>query len=294
MKKDSFISSLVLLLAAFIWGFAFVAQKVGMRYVGPFTFNGIRFLLGALVLIPLINSKVDKVSSKKEEKFSSLIKYGVLAGFFLFLGSSFQQFGIVYTTAGKAGFITGLYIIFVPIIGIFLKQKIGFIKWLAVFIAFIGLYLLSVKQGFSIEKGDFLVLIASFFYAFHVQLIGHIANKFDTIKFAFLQFLTNSILSLIAASLFENILISNIFKAYIPILYAGVFSAGIAYTLQIFGQKKTEPTVAGLILETESIFSVLGGWLILNETLNTREAIGCLLMFSGIIISQLNFKRLEK
>lgn len=291
MKKSNIFSSLILLLAALIWGFAFVAQKIGMKYVGPFTFNGVRFLLGALILTPLINSRFDIVKSEESENLIHLLKYGVAGGFFLFLGSSFQQIGIIYTTAGKAGFITGLYMVFVPFIGLFLKQRIGFTKWLAVFIGFAGLYLLSVKSGFNISKGDFLVLIGSIFWAFHVQLIGHIANKFDTIKFAITQFLVNAILSLSAAFLFEKIEISFILKAYMPILYAGLLSVGIAYTLQIFGQKRSDPTVSALILETESVFSVLGGWLVLGEVLNTREALGCILMFFAIVISQLNIKR---
>ena len=291
MKKSNIFSSLILLLAALIWGFAFVAQKIGMKYVGPFTFNGVRFLLGALILTPLINSRFDIVKSEESENLIHLLKYGVAGGFFLFLGSSFQQIGIIYTTAGKAGFITGLYMVFVPFIGLFLKQRIGFTKWLAVFIGFAGLYLLSVKSGFNISKGDFLVLIGSIFWAFHVQLIGHIANKFDTIKFAITQILVNAILSLSAAFLFEKIEISFILRAYMPILYAGLLSVGIAYTLQIFGQKRSDPTVSALILETESVFSVLGGWLVLGEVLNTREALGCILMFFAIVISQLNIKR---
>jgi len=291
MKKSNIFSSLILLLAALIWGFAFVAQKMGMKYVGPFTFNGVRFFLGALILTPLINSRFDIVKSEESENLIHLLKYGVAGGFFLFLGSSFQQIGIIYTTAGKAGFITGLYMVFVPFIGLFLKQRIGFTKWLAVFIGFAGLYLLSVKSGFNISKGDFLVLIGSIFWAFHVQLIGHIANKFDTIKFAITQILVNAILSLSAAFLFEKIEISFILRAYMPILYAGLLSVGIAYTLQIFGQKRSDPTVSALILETESVFSVLGGWLVLGEVLNTREALGCILMFFAIVISQLNIKR---
>jgi len=291
MKKERIYSSFILLLAAAIWGFAFVAQKIGMRYVGPFTFNGVRFLLGAIVLIPFL--KVFKSESQSRTK-PGILKYGFIAGVFLFLGSSFQQIGILYTTAGKAGFITGLYIVFVPIIGIFVGQKIGISKWLAVLISFIGLYLLSVKSGISIGRGDLLVLIGSFFWAFHVQLIGHIANKFDTIKFAIIQFFTNSVISLIAASLFETIKLSAILNAYLPILYAGILSVGVAYTLQIFGQKRTEPTVSALILETESVFSVIGGGLILNEILNFKEITGCVLMLFGIIISQIDFKRRKK
>ncbi len=288
MKKRSIYSIFILLLAAVIWGFAFVAQKIGMRYVGPFTFNGVRFMLGALVLIPFL--KMFKSESQTETEYG-IFKYGFIAGILLFLGSSFQQIGILYTTAGKAGFITGLYIVFVPIIGVFVGQKIGVSKWLAVFISFIGLYLLSVKSGISIGKGDLLVLIGSFFWAFHVQLIGHIANKFNIIKFAIIQFFTNSVISLFAALLFESIKLSAIFNAYLPILYAGILSVGVAYTLQIFGQKRTEPTVSALILETESVFSVIGGWLILNEVLNFKEITGCILMLSGIIISQIDFKK---
>lgn len=276
-------SDALLLTAAIIWGFAFVAQRAGMEYIGPFLFNGIRFALGSLALIPLllVRNTQGKILSK------SILLPGIIAGTAIFMGVSFQQVGIVYTTAGKAGFITGLYVIIVPIFGLFLGKKTGMGVWAGAILAGTGLYFLSVKTGFSMEKGDLLVLIGAMFWAIHVHIIGHFAPKIDTIKLAFLQFATVSILSMTTALVFEKIRLQNILSAWIPIIYAGVFSAGIAYTLQVVAQKDAHPSHAAIILSLESVFAVFGGWIILGERLSTRELVGCGMMLAGMILSQL-------
>jgi drug/metabolite transporter (DMT)-like permease len=284
-------SNILLLITATIWGFAFVAQRAGMEFVGPFTFNAIRFALGGISLTPLLllNRK-----RKFKQSNSSLLqnKYyvlgGISAGIILFLGSTFQQTGIVYTTAGKAGFITGLYIIIVPVFGLIFKQQTSFGTWIGAAIAVAGLYLLSIKEGLSIELGDLLVLISAFFWASHVILIGFISSKTDPIQLAFFQFLICSFLSLIAAVITEVSTIQNIMDASMPILYAGICSVGIAYTLQVVAQREAHPSHAAIIMSLEAVFAVIGGWLVLGEIIPMKGLIGCALMLAGMIFSQLS------
>jgi len=292
MKTRTIKSDLLMLLAAFIWGTAFVAQRTGMKYVGPFTFNTVRFALGAFVLTPLLfylNSK-NKSASDFAIKRKKLIVSGLLAGSVIFLGITFQQLGLLYTTAGKAGFITGLYVIIVPIIGILLRKKSSKGSWIGAILALSGLYFLSIKQRFTMERGDALELLGAFFWAAHVHLIDSFVNDLDPFNLAFAQFTTTSLFSLIMALIFEKIEVNQILNASLPILYAGVLSSGIAYTLQVVAQKEAHPTHAAIILSLEAVFAVLGGWLILKEILSSREIIGCLLMLAGMIISQLYFK----
>ncbi len=283
-------SNILLFITAIIWGFAFVAQRAGMEFVGPYTFNAIRFALGALSLIPLmVLIKKSKLDDKKNEtsKNNYFIYGGIVAGIILFLGSTFQQTGVVYTTAGKAGFITGLYVIFVPLFGIFLKNKTSAVTWIGAIIGVSGLYLLSVTESFSMGLGDLLVLVSGLFWAIHVLLIGKISPKTDPIRLAFLQFIICSLLSLIAALISETSTINNIYDASIPILYAGIGSVGIAYTLQIVAQREANPANAAIIMSLEAVFAVIGGWLVLNETIPVRGLIGCALMLTGMIVSQL-------
>jgi drug/metabolite transporter (DMT)-like permease len=273
-----------------IWGFAFVAQRAGMEYVGPYTFNAIRFALGGISLIPLLLiSKKRKFDLLNFPDFKNkhFIYGGIVAGIILFLGSTFQQTGIVYTTAGKAGFITGLYVILVPLFGLFLKNKTSAGTWIGAIVAVFGLYLLSVTESFSIGLGDLLVLISGIFWAAHVLLIGKISPKTDPIQLAFLQFIICSFLSLIAAVISEASTIKNIYDASIPILYAGICSVGIAYTLQVIAQKEAHPAHAAIIMSFEAVFALIGGWLVLNEIIPLRGLIGCALMLTGMLISQL-------
>jgi len=273
-----------------IWGFAFVAQRAGMEHVGPFTFNAVRFALGGISLTPLlIFNRKRKFEFQNSSVFKNkyFIYGGIIAGIILFLGSTFQQTGIVYTTAGKAGFITGLYIIFVPVFGVFIKNKTSAGTWAGAIIAVFGLYFLSVTESFSIGLGDLLVLVSGIFWAVHVLLIGKLSPKTDPIQLAFLQFIICSFLSLIAAVISETSTITNIINASIPILYAGVCSVGIAYTLQVIAQREAHPAHAAIIMSLEAVFALIGGLLILDETIPLRGLIGCALMLTGMIVSQL-------
>ena len=298
MKKESSIpvrNSLLLLLTATIWGVAFVAQSVSMDYIGGFTFNAVRNLIGALALLPVIwglnktKSPEEKARIQTSSDHKTLITGGICCGILLCLASNFQQFGIKYTTVGKAGFITACYIIIVPVIGIFLKKKCSPFIWVAVVLSLCGLYLLCLTpgEGFAIGKGELLVLICAFLFSLHILVIDHFSPLVDGVKMSCIQFLVCGILSGIPALLFESPNLAGIFAAKVPILYAGVMSCGVAYTLQIIGQKNMNPTVASLILSLESCISVLAGWLILGQNLSGREIIGCVLMFGAIILAQL-------
>ena len=297
MKKEKIPirNSLLLLLTATIWGVAFVAQSVSMDYIGAFTFNAVRCLIGSLTLLPVIwlldkkrpVEEMKKISNPSERR--TLIIGGICCGVLLCLASNFQQFGIKYTTVGKAGFITACYIIIVPIIGIFLKKKCSPFIWIAVILSLSGLYLLCLTpgEGFAVGKGELLVLICAFLFSLHILVIDHFSPLADGVKMSCIQFLVAGILSGIPALLFENPTLSGLLAAKIPILYAGIMSCGVAYTLQIVGQKNMNPTIASLILSLESCISVIAGWLILGQSLSVREILGCVLMFVAIILAQL-------
>lgn len=306
MNKFIVRQSCLLFLTALIWGVAFVAQSVGMDYVEPFTFNAVRSTIGGIVLIPCIGvlSIWKKNKQKPEEQpignmgaatelpgrdkqQKDLILGGITCGILLFIASNFQQFGIQYTTAGKAGFITALYIIIVPVLGIFLHRKTGVKTWLGVAAAMFGLYLLCIQENFRLGKGDGLVLVCAFTFSFHILVIDYFSPKVDGVKMSCIQFFVCGILSAVCMILFEKPQLSQILSAWMPILYAGVMSCGVAYTLQIVGQEGMNPTVASLILSMESVVSVLAGWILLHETLSARELTGCLFMFAAIILAQL-------
>ena len=296
MKTGQIKNSLLLLLTAFIWGVAFVAQSVGGEAVGCFTFNGVRSLIGAVVLLPVIYFlDVQKKKELGEEKFleqkgdkKTLLLGGICCGVMLCIASNFQQFGISFTTVGKAGFITAMYILIVPILGLFMKKKVGIKVWLGVVLATIGLYMLCMtSESFSLSKGDFLVLICAGFFSLHILIIDYFSPKVDGVRMSCIQFFVCGVISTAIAFIFENPSFSAILSGWLPILYAGVLSCGVAYTLQIVGQKNMDPTVASLILSLESVFSVLAGWVILHQTLSMRELFGCVLMFLAIILAQL-------
>ena len=263
-----------------------------MEHVGPFIFNGVRFALGGISLIPLIlvNRKRQPTDKPPPVSTKTVILGGGLAGSVLFIGSSLQQIGIIYTTAGKAGFITGLYVIIVPILGLFWRQRADIATWAGAILATIGLYFLSVTRDFSISRGDLLVLVSAFFWAGHVHIIGWLSAKIDPIKLACCQFLTCSVLSLMAAALVETIAVRKLFDAIIPILYGGLVSVGIAYTLQVVAQRRANPSHAAIILSLETVFAVIGGWIILGETLALRGLVGCAFMLAGMLLSQINIK----
>jgi len=289
MKSQAIRADLLMLLAAAIWGFAFVAQREGMETMGPFLFNTARFFIGTVFLLPIVwyLSKKKKVSTDKETSTKKLWIAGIVAGLFLFTASSFQQVGIQYTTAGKAGFITGLYIFFVPLIGIFFGQRTGSGTWLGALIAVIGLYLLSINEDFSIARGDLLQLICAVFFAAHVLVIGYVAKRMDPLKLSLIQYFVSGVLSFFIAIAIEVITWQMIVDTAIPLIYAGIMSIGVGYTLQVVAQQHAKSSHAAIILGLEGAFAVLGGWLILDENLSTRGMIGCGLMLSGMFLSQL-------
>jgi drug/metabolite transporter (DMT)-like permease len=290
VKSDSGKAMLMLWITAAIWGFAFVAQRAGMKYIGPFTFNGIRFALGSLSLLPLIWLQPKPLVPLTSGSRKQFLKGGLLAGFVLFAGASLQQAGMVWTSAGKAGFITGLYVIIVPVLGVFVGQIIGRTTWIGATLAVLGLFLLSVNEHLTIEKGDLLVLLSAFFWAFHVQLINRLVKTINPLPLSALQFGVCALLSLTTAGFYEYIEIKNILLAAIPLLYGGLMSVGIAYTLQVFAQRHVDPTIASIVLSFETVFAAIGGWIILHETLTTRGLAGCLLMLTGMLLVQLRKK----
>lgn len=280
----------MLILTAFIWGTAFVAQSVGMDYLGPFSFNGVRNFIGGIALLPciaLLNRLEGKKQNEGEGTKKDLILGGIACGLCLFAASSLQQIGIQYTTTGKAGFITACYIVMVPLFGIFLKKKIGWKVWIAVALAVVGLYFLCLTESFTIGKGDIFIFACAVIYALHILVIDYFSPKTDGVKMSCIQFFVCGAASLLPMFLLETPTIEGIMASMGPLLYAGVLSSGVAYTLQIIGQKNVNPAVASLLLSLESCFAVLAGWIVLGQKLSVRESLGCILMFAAIILAQL-------
>lgn len=282
--------SLMLLTAAFIWGTAFVAQSKGMDYVAPFTYNAVRTLIGGVVLIPMVflfGQKSRRKASENNNKISFI--GGIICGLVLFAASSFQQLGISLTSAGKAGFITALYVVIVPVISIIFGQKSSLKMWLCAFTAIIGFYLLCIKEGFMLSKGDLYVLICAVFYSVHIIVIDHFNSKgAEPVKMSCVQFFTAGSIMMICMFIFESPALSAVWAAKYTILYAGVMSCGVAYTLQIIGQKYTESAAAALIMSLESVFAALAGWIILSEHMSMKEFAGCILVFAAVVFSQLD------
>jgi len=287
LGKGLYRSDSLLMLTAIIWGSAFVAQRVGMSYVGPLTFNGVRFALGAVVLLPLVRWRGPCPKIEDSPQRTSLawpaLWGGGFAGLMLFSGATLQQVGLVYTTAGKAGFITGLYVIIVPLMGLFLGHWPGWGGWVGACLATIGLYLLSVTEAWTFAPGDFWELFGAFFWAAHVLALSWLSPRMDRIKLACTQYLVCSILSLLGACFTETITLDGIMGAIIPILYGGVLSVGIAYTLQVVAQRHAPPIHAAIILSLEAVFAALAGWLVLGEILSPRGLVGCMFMFAGML-----------
>ena len=306
MRNSSWKSPLMLFLTAVIWGIAFVAQSVGTEYVESFTFNFTRCIIGGLTLIPCI-FLMDKLKAwkKSEDTLTSgnmadvnktrrtLLIGGGCCGVILFVASNLQQLGIQYTGAGKAGFITAMYIVLVPVLGIFLKKTIGMNVWISVILAVAGLYLLCITEGFSIGRGDILELLCALVFSIHILVIDYFSPKVDGVKMSCIQFFVCGLLSGIGMLIFETPTLHAIMQAWLPILYAGVMSCGVAYTLQILGQKGMNPTVASLILSLESVVSVIAGWLLLGQNLSRRELVGCVFMFVASVLAQLPQRNIQ-
>lgn len=285
-------ANFLLLLTALIWGSAFVAQIKGMDNLGPFSYAAVRNLVGGLFLVPitLYFRKKEKIVRTKEEEASekkNMIIGGICCGLVLFVAGSLQQVGLGYTTAGKAGFITALYIVIVPLLGLFLRKRVRPVIWGCVLVAAIGLYLLSITDGFTIGKGDFLVLLCALGFSVHILVIDHFSPKTDGVAMSCIQFFVVALCSGIVMFIFEEPTVANILSAWLPILYAGVLSSGVGYTLQIVAQKDTDPTMASLLMSLESVFALVAGMIILHEMMSGRQMLGCVLMFGAIIVAQL-------
>lgn len=289
-------ANILLLITAAAWGASFVSQVSGMDYVGPITFQGIRLMFAALVLVPVVfvmnRGKGPLFAPEKKEENKNILIGGICCGTALFVACTLQQFGCVFTTAGKAAFITTLYVVVVPIFSLFLRKRVRPIMWLCVALGVVGLYLLAMPDGFgSVSKGDFFVILCAIAYAVHILVCDHFVAKNDGVKLSFIQFLTAGILGCITMFIFETPNLHDILTCAIPILYAGCISGGIGYTFQIIAQRDAEPTVASLLMSLESVFGVLFGALLLHEVMSGREIIGCCTIFVAVIISNLPEKR---
>lgn len=290
-RKKWYSGTLALLMASLIWGFGFVAQKMGMDYIEPFSFNGVRNIFGALVLLPFASFFLARDRALEGENKTPIIKSiipGVIIGIFLFIASNLQQVGLKYTTVGKAGFITAMYIVIVPLFGRFLGKKIHKLMVVSLVIAVVGLYLLCINEGFSIGLGDGLVVLCAVAFAFQILSIDILGGKINSVVLSCTEFAVVGILSMIVAFIVETPTWESIWMAKWALVYAAVFSSGIAYTLQIVGQKRVTPTVASLLMSLESVFSVLGGALIMNEKMTVKEGVGCVLVFAAVLLSQLS------
>ncbi len=291
-NRDNARGSLLLLLASFIWGTAFVAQSVGMEHVGPFTFMAVRSFIGSLSLLPVILLQSRRRRAKDEgrpmsaEQKRSLLRGGLVCGLVLAVAANLQQAGLKYTSVGKAGFLTALYILLVPLAGMLAGKRQRPALWLAIGLAAAGLYLLSIKGDFSINGADLLLILSAFVFTAHILAVDHYSPRVSGVALSCLQFLVAGTLSLIPMFLFEQPSLPAISQAWLPLLYAGVLSSGVAYTLQIVGQRLTAPTVASLLMSMESVFALLGGMVILGEMPTVREALGSALMFAAIILAQ--------
>ncbi len=282
----------LLFLTAFIWGTAFVAQSVGMDHIGPFTFNAVRSLVGGLALIPVIlvfnrrKSPARRQTERANRKV--LLLGGVCCGLALGVASCLQQVGMQYTTVGKAGFLTALYIVIVPILGLFFRRKAGAKLWVSVAIAIVGLYLLCMSGSLRLQLGDFLVLLCALAFSVHIMVIDHFTTQVDGVQMSCIQFFVAAAFSAVCMLFTEGVPDPGaVAISWVPILYAGVLSSGVGYTLQIVGQKGVNPTAASLVLSLESVISVLAGWVILGQSMSPREILGCVLMFCAILLAQL-------
>ena len=289
MKNDSLKGSIILLLTALIWGIAFAFQRSGMDYIGPITFMAARCFLAVIFLGVLC---IIVYGLKNAFKFNKATLFGGLGcGFFMTIANNLQQMGMVTTEAGKAGFITAMYILMVPIFNALLFKKKEPVKtWIAVALGVLGLYLLCAAGDASIKPGDLLVFGCAVFFSFHILCSDRFANSAEIIKMSFLQFLVSFVLSTLVALITEDVSFEGIWAGRVAVAYCGILSAGVGYTLQIIGQKYVRPAAASLIMSFESVFAVIGGWMLLNETLSLRELIGCVVMFLAIVLVQANGK----
>lgn len=296
-KKTSIKGVILLFICAFIWGTAFVAQQTGMDYVGPFTFCFVRYFLGSFALIPVIlvrrqfAIKANPSLADKPILNKATIKCGIICGTILFVASNLQQFGLQYTTVGKSGFLTALYILIVPLLGLFFKRKVPLRIWICVLFAVVGLYLLCINEKFELAIGDIITIFCAVGFSAHILYIDSVPGEIDGITLASVQFFTTGFLSMIPALIMEDVSGAGILGAAIPILYTGIMSSGVAYTLQIVAQRMVKPTAASLIMSLESVVSAVAGWILLNEILSVKEMIGCAIMFAATCVAQIPDKK---
>ena len=288
MKGKSYQALALLFITAVIWGGGFVAQRMAMGQIGPYLFNGFRFLLGAITLLPVVIFRSSKKDSFRAG-WGKTVSLGMAAGLFLFFGATFQQLGLIYTTAGKAGFITGLYVIIVPLMGMLWGDRTSLNTWLGVILAVVGLYFLSITAGLAFSPGDNFVLLGAVFWAGHVQFIAKYSPQVDTIRLSFVQALFTSLISFGVGVLVETFDTASLLAAIWPIIYGGVISIGLAYTLQVIAQQSAKPTTAAIVLSLESVFAALWGWIFLDEVLSPRALVGSSLMLVGMLLSQIQF-----
>lgn len=286
MKRGALRADMLLLIAAAIWGTGFVAQRAGMAHVGPWQFNGLRFALGAAVLLPVVTSRRARPDGDHARRDRAVLRGGLLAGTLLFVAGGLQQVGLVYTTAGKAGFITGLYVVIVPLLGLCLRRRTAPATWAGAGLAAVGLYVLSVPADWRVNPGDLLVLAGAGVWAGHVLLVGHFSPRVDPFELSAVQFATAAALSLLVAGLMEELRPVSWVAARWAVLYSGVLSVGVAFTLQVIGQRRAPPAHAAILLSLEAVFAAVAGGLVLGESLSRRELIGCALMLAGMLASQ--------
>lgn len=284
MEKSRVRGEIFLSITAIIWGLSFISQKLGMNHLGPFTFSATRLLLGSIVLVPVF-LVLDRLMPEDYDN-KHILPLGLLFGTVLFFAISTQQYGLQYTTAGKSAFITALYILFVPLIGRMFNKPVGSLQWIGAIIGTIGLYLLSIQSGFHMQFGDLITVVSSLFWSIHILLIDHFAKRLDGVRLSAIQFFVAGLLNLIVALFVEDVWGSNYIASIWPILFSGVVVVGMAYTFQILGQRTVNPATASLIMSFEAVVAVIAGMLLLNETMSTRELIGCAIMFGAIILSQ--------
>ncbi len=294
-KRGELMHTLALLVCAAIWGSAFVAQSVGAEYVGPFTFLAVRNWIAVVFLIPVILVR-DTILKKRgrpsvrpanRTQRHFLLKGGAACGFFLCAASAFQQVGIRYTTTAKAGFITALYVVIVPILSVFFGKSVKSRIWMCVALAVLGLYLLCMRGELSLSFGDGVVLVCAFLFACQIMSVDYFAPQVDTVRLSQIQFLVTALLSTVCMFLFEDLSTDSLIRALPSIAYAGVMSSGVAYTLQIIGQQNLNPAIASITMSLESVFAALAGWIVLGQSMTVRELAGCVLMFAAIIFAQL-------
>lgn len=291
MRNQALRADLLMLITAVIWGSAFVAQRMGMDSIGPYLYSGLRFALGTLVLLPLVLRR--PAAGAKQPLNRGLLLGGVLMGIALSLGINLQQVGLLFTSVTNSGFITGLYVIIVPLLGLALGHKTGLGTWLGASLAVLGMFLLSVGENFHVASGDWLQLAGAFVWGIHVLLVGFFASRYDPIRLAAIQFAVCALVSLLLALVFEEIHLDSIVAAGPAIIYGGLISVGIGYTLQVIAQKHAIASHAAIIFSLEAVFAAIAGALLLDESLHLRGYIGCGLMFAGMLVAQLWPKKLD-